>query len=145
MKLEDIQELWHRDSEIDYTELGTESIRIPQIHDKYLKIFTDERIRLKGVEFELSKLVRTKTEYYSGKMSQEELERHGWEQYLGRLLKNEIANYIESDDDVIKLKQQLVVLQEKVNYLDSVIKMINNRGFQIKNALDWLKFSHGNN
>ena len=145
MKLEDIQELWHRDSEIDYTELGTESIRIPQIHDKYLKIFTDERIRLKGVEFELSKMVRTKTEYYSGKMSQEELERHGWEQYLGRLLKNEIANYIESDDDVIKLKKQLVVLQEKVNYLDSVIKMINNRGFQIKNALDWLKFSHGNN
>ena len=87
MKLEDIQELWHRDREIDYTELGTESIRIPLIHDKYLKIFTDERIRLKGVEFELSKMVRTKTEYYSGKMSQEELERHGWEQYLGRLLK----------------------------------------------------------
>ena len=145
MKLEDIQELWHRDSEIDYTELGTESIRIPQIHDKYLKIFTDERIRLKGVEFELSKMVRTKTEYYSGKMSQEELEQRGWEQYLGRLLKNEIANYIESDDDVIKLKQQLVVLQEKINYLDSVIRMINNRGFQIKNALDWLKFSHGNN
>ena len=145
MKLEDIQELWHRDREIDYTELGTESIRIPLIHDKYLKIFTDERIRLKGVEFELSKLVRTKTEYYSGKMSQEELERRGWEQYLGRLLKNEIANYIESDDDVIKLKQQLVVLQEKINYLDSVIRMINNRGFQIKNALDWLKFTNGNN
>ena len=145
MKLEDIQELWHRDSEIDYTELGTESIRIPQIHDKYLKIFTDERIRLKGVEFELSKMVRTKTEYYSGKMSQEELEQHGWEQYLGRLLKNEIVKYIESDDDVIKLKQQLVVLQEKVNYLDSVIRMINNRGFQIKNALDWLKFTNGNN
>jgi len=145
LKLEDIQELWHRDREIDYTELGTESIRIPLIHDKYLKIFTDERIRLKGVEFELSKLVRTKTEYYSGKMSQEELEQHGWEQYLGRLLKNEIANYIESDDDVIKLKQQLVVLQEKVNYLDSVIRMINNRGFQIKNALDWLKFTNGNN
>ena len=145
MKLEDIQELWHRDREIDYTELGTESIRIPLIHDKYLKIFTDERIRLKGVEFELSKMVRTKTEYYSGKMSQEELERRGWEQYLGRLLKNEIANYIESDDDVIKLKQQLVVLQEKVSYLDSVIRMINNRGFQIKNALDWLKFTNGNN
>ena len=145
MKLEDIQELWRKDSEINYTELGTESIRIPQIHDKYLKIFTDERIRLQGVEFELSKLVRTKTEYYSGKMSQEELERHGWEQYLGRLLKNEIANYIESDDDVIKLKQQLVILQEKITYLDSVIRMINNRGFQIKNALDWLKFSHGNN
>ena len=145
MKLEDIQELWHRDGEIDYTELGTESIRIPLIHDKYLKIFTDEWIRLKGAEFELSKMVRAKTENYSGKMSQEELERRGWEQYLGRLLKNEVTNYIESDEDVIKLKQQLVVLQEKVNYLDSIIRMINNRGFQIKNALDWLKFTNGNN
>ena len=145
MKLEDIQELWHRDREIDYTELGTESIRIPLIHDKYLKIFTDERIRLKGVEFELSKMVRIKTEYYSGKMSQEELEQRGWEQYLGRLLKNEVSNYVESDKDIIKLKQQTVVLQEKINYLDSIIRMINNRGFQIKNALDWLKFSHGNN
>ena len=145
MQLEDIQELWHRDREIDYTELGTESIRIPLIHDKYLKIFTDERIRLKGLELELAKLVRAKTDYFSGRMSQEELDRRGWEQFLGRLLKNEIANYIESDDDIIKIKQQIVVLQEKINYLDAVIRMINNRGFQIKNALDWLKFSHGNN
>ncbi len=145
MKLEDIQELWNRDREIDYTELGTESIRIPQIHDKYLKIFTDERIRLKGLELELAKLVRAKTDYFSGRMTQEELDRRGWEQFLGRLLKNEIPNYIESDDDIIKIKQQIVVYQEKINYLDAVIRMINNRGFQIKNALDWLKFSHGNN
>ena len=90
-------------------------------------------------------MVRIKTEYYSGKMSKEELEARGWEQYLGRLLKNEMSSYIESDEDVIKLKQQIVVLQEKINYLDSVIRMINNRGFQIKNALDWLKFTNGNN
>ena len=62
MKLEEIQELWNRDREIDYTELGTESIRIPLIHDKYLKIFTQEKIRLKSVEFEMLKLVRAKTE-----------------------------------------------------------------------------------
>ena len=120
---------------------------IPEVYqtNTLIKIFTDERIRLKGLELELAKLVRAKTDYFSGRMSQEELDRRGWEQFLGRLLKNEIANYIESDDDIIKIKQQIVVLQEKINYLDAVIRMINNRGFQIKNALDWLKFSHGNN
>ena len=143
MKLEVIQEFWHKDREIDYSELGTESIRIPQIHDKYLKIYTDERIRLRSLEFELAKLVRAKTDLYSGRMPEEDLEKHGWEPFLGRLLKNEISNYIESDDDFIKIKQKIIVLQEKINYLDSIIKMINNRGFQIKNALDWLKFSHG--
>ena len=145
MKLEEIQELWNRDREIDYTELGTESIRIPQIHDKYLKIYTDERIKRRGLEFELSKLVRAKTDWYAGRMSQEELEERGWDQFLGRLLKNEISNYIESDNDVIKIKQHIAILQEKNNYLDSIIKMVSNRGFQIKNALDWLKFSHGTN
>ena len=145
MKLEAIQELWNRDREIDYTELGTESIRIPQIHDKYLKIYTDERIKLKGLEFDISKLVRAKTDYYAGRMPEDELEERGWEQFLGKLLKTEISNYIESDNDIINLKRKLVMVQEKIYYLDSVIKMINNRGFQIKNALDWLKFSHGNN
>ena len=144
MKLEEIQDMWSKDREIDYTELGTESIKIPQIHDKYLKIYTDERIRLKGLEFELNKVIRAKTDYYSGRMTEEDLEKRGWEPFLNRLLKNEIGGYIESDDDVIKIKQKIIVLQEKINYLDSIIKMINNRGFQIKNALDWLKFSHGN-
>ena len=145
MKLEEIQELWNRDREIDYTELGTESIRIPLIHDKYLKIFTQEKIRLKSVEFEMLKLVRAKTEYYSGKMSKVELDERGGEPYLERLLKNEVNSYVESDDDIIRMKQQVVLIEEKIHYLDAVIRIINNRGFQIKNALDWLKFSHGNN
>ena len=96
MKLEEIQELWNRDREIDYTELGTESIRIPLIHDKYLKIFTQEKIRLKSVEFEMLKLVRAKTEYYSGKMSKEELDERGWEPYLERLLKNEVRKWAKN-------------------------------------------------
>ena len=57
MKLEEIQELWNRDREIDISELTTESIRIPQIHDKYLKIYVDEKIKLKSLEFDLSKMV----------------------------------------------------------------------------------------
>ena len=141
--LEDIQDEWEKNSKIDYSNLGTESIRIPVIHDKYLKIFIDERIRLKSMEFELSKLVRTKTNYYNGRMTEDELEERGWEQFQGRLLKNEISNYIETDDDYIKIKQNIVVQQEKINYLDSIIKQLNNRGFQIKNAIDWSKFQTG--
>ena len=82
-------------------------------------------------------------ERYKGEMTAEELEERGLEQFQGRLLKNEISNYIETDDDYIKIKQTIVVQQEKINYLDSIIKQLNNRGFQIKNALDWLKFSRG--
>ena len=122
MKLEEIQEFWNADREIDITELANESVRIPQIHDKYLKIYIDERIRLKGLQFELTKLVRLKTDYYAGKLTQEELEKLGWEQFLNRLLKNEISSYIEADEDVIKSKKNIVLIEEKCYYLDSIIK-----------------------
>ena len=143
MKLEEIQEFWNADREIDITELANESVRIPQIHDKYLKIYIDERIRLKGLQFELTKLVRLKTDYYAGKLTQEELEKLGWEQFLQRLLKNEISTYIESDSDIIKHKKNIVLIEEKCYYLDSIIKMISNRGFQIKGAIDWIKYKSG--
>ena len=143
MKLEEIQEFWNADREIDITELANESVRIPQIHDKYLKIYIDERIRLKGLQFELTKLVRLKTDYYAGKLTQEELEKLGWEQFLQRLLKNEISTYIEADEDVIKTKKNIVLIEEKCYYLDSIIKMISNRGFQIKSAIDWIKYKRG--
>ena len=143
MKLEEIQEFWNADRDIDITELANESVRIPQIHDKYLKIYIDERIRLKGLQFELTKLVRLKTDYYSGKLTQEELEKLGWEQFLHRLLKNEISTYIEADEDVIKTKKNIVLIEEKCHYLDSIIKMISNRGFQIKSAIDWIKYKSG--
>ena len=143
MKLEEIQEFWNADREIDITELANESVRIPQIHDKYLKIYIDERIRLKGLQFELTKLVRLKTDYYAGKLTQEELEKLGWEQFLNRLLKNEISTYIEAEEDVIKSKKNIVLIEEKCYYLDSIIKMISNRGFQIKSAIDWIKYKSG--
>ena len=143
MKLEEIQEFWNADREIDITELANESVRIPQIHDKYLKIYIDERIRLKGLQIELTKLVQLKRDYYAGKLTQEELEKLGWEQFLQRLLKNEISTYIEADEDVIKTKKNIVLIEEKCHYLDSIIKMISNRGFQIKSAIDWIKYKSG--
>ena len=143
MKLEEIQELWNRDREIDIAELAIESVRIPQLHDKYLKIYIDERIKLKSLEFELSKMVRLKNDYYSGRMAQEDLKKLGWEPFLGKILKGEIHSYLDADEDVFRIKTKIVMMEEKINYLDSIVKMINNRGFQIKSAIDWIKFKSG--
>ena len=143
MKLDEIQELWNRDRDIDITDLGVESVRIPQIHDKYLKIYIDERIRLKGLQFDLNKLVKLKTDYYAGNLTEEELEKLGWEQFLTRLIKTEITKYLEADEDIIKMKKNIVLMEEKIHYLDSIIKMVSNRGFQIKSAIDWIKYKDG--
>ena len=143
MKIEDIVSEWDKDSKIDETELGEESTKIPSVHNKYLKIYMGENATLKRMYAQRSKLKRTLTEYYLGEMDSEELDEFGRDQFYKKLLKNEIDTYIESDDAWIEINLKVALQQEKVNYIDAIIKSINNRGFQIKNAIDWLRFTNG--
>ena len=74
MKIEDIMTMWTKDSSIDETELATESSNIPVLHNKYLKIFMAERIKLFSAKSELKKKRRVILEYYLGELDQEELQ-----------------------------------------------------------------------
>ena len=63
MKVEDIMEQWDKDCKLDETELGNESTKIPTLHNKYLKIFLAERVRLFQQKAELKKKRRVLLEY----------------------------------------------------------------------------------
>ena len=143
MKIEDIMEMWTKDSSIDETELATESSNIPVLHNKYLKIFMAERIKLFSAKAELKKKRRVLLEYYLGELDQEELKELGREPFYKKLLKNEVDLYIDSDNSLTEQSLRVSVQEEKVNYLEAVLRQINNRGFQIKNAIDWNRFITG--
>lgn len=143
MNIEQIVNEWNKDCKIDETELGSESAKIPQVHNKYLKIYMGERIALFKLRSETKKIKRTLLEYYLGELDQEELDQLGRQQFYKKLLKNEVDVYIESDDMMIEANLRLGMQDEKVAYLDSIIKNINNRGFQLKTAVDWAKFTTG--
>lgn len=143
MKIEDIVSEWDKDSKIDETELGTESTKIPAIHNKYLKVFMSENVQLKRMIAQRNKLKMKLMSYYLGEMDSEELEEFNRDQFYKKLLKTEVETYIEADDLFIETNLKVVMQEEKVNYLENVLKSINSRGFQIKNAIDWIKFTHG--
>jgi len=143
MKIEDIVSEWDKDSKIDETELGTESTKIPAIHNKYLKVFMSENVQLKRMIAQRNKLKIKLMGYYLGEMDSEELEEFNRDQFYKKLLKTEVETYIEADDLFIEMNLKIVMQEEKVNYLENVLKSINSRGFQIKNAIDWIKFTHG--
>ena len=73
MKLDEIQTMWVSDSQIDRTELGEESLKIPQLHSKYYNLFSAERMALRKMEQEYKELYRIKFEYYNGTISEEDL------------------------------------------------------------------------
>lgn len=143
MKLEDIVSEWDKDCKMDETELGDESTKIPVIHNKYLKIYVGENAQLRRMIAQRNRRKRVLTEYYLGELDRDELEELGRDQFYKKILKNEVDTYIESDDMWIEINLKVGLQQEKVNYLDAIIKSINNRGFQIKNAIDWLRFTNG--
>ena len=143
MKFEEIQKLWTSDCNIDETELAQESVKIPQLHNKYLIFYSNEKLRFKTQRFEHSKLVKLKKEYYGGKMSQEELEAIDWEPFQHKLLKADVEQYVDADDNVIESKKMLALQEEKVDYLEAIVKGLSTRGYLIKNAIDWKRFTEG--
>jgi len=143
MNIEQIVSEWNKDSKIDETELGTVSAKIPMVHNKYLKYYMGERVQLIKLKGAHKKIHRTLLEYYLGELDRDELIELGREQFFKKLLKNEVSTYIESDDMFIESTIKVSMQEEKVSYLDSIIKSLNNRGFQIKSAIDWMKFTQG--
>jgi hypothetical protein len=143
MKLEAIYEEWNIDSEIDMTELGNEAIKIPKLHHKYFQMYTNEKMLLRKYEAELKSLKLEKYEFYTQGPTRETQEK-GWVlPARGMILKQEMPMYLEGDRDLIDMSLKIGLQQEKVELLESIIKSLTNRGFQIKSAIDWNKFTMG--
>lgn len=143
MKIEEIQTLWDKDSKINSVDLATESLRVPELHNKYYKLYTQERLLLNKWELELKVLYKEKYEYYMGIMDENDLKTNGWEPFALKVLKADLPIYMESDVDMVNSTKKIVLQREKINFLESIIKNLNNRGFLIKNAIDWNKFTNG--
>jgi hypothetical protein len=76
MDFDSIKKMAANDAKIDGTELDIESIKIPQLHNKYLSMMQDEKLSLRQMLSKQSTLIRLKWEYYTGKMSEEDLKHH---------------------------------------------------------------------
>ena len=108
-----------------------------------INILTDEKLSLSKYRSDYKRLKRNKWLYYTGKLSEEELRNLDWEPFGLSILKSDLDKFLDSDEDLIKIKDKIVFIEEKVNYLESTIKMISNRQWLIREAIDWVKFTHG--
>lgn len=143
MLFDDIKKMAEIDLKFNETDLDAESLRIPQLHGKYLNLLYDEKLVLRKWRNELNSLIKLKWEYYTGKMSEEQLKDLNWQPFELRILKQDIELYMESDTDLIQKKDRVFVQEEKVLYLESIIKMISNRQYHIRDAITWRKFING--
>lgn len=143
MKLNDILDQWDHDSIIDPTDLGQASLQEAKLHSKYIRIYVNEKLRLKQIETELKELTLRKMEFYTQGPTKESIEL-GWKlPAVGKVLKADLQHYLGGDPDISKINLLQAGQEEKVAVLESIIKTIQKRSFQIKNTIDYIKFQSG--
>lgn len=142
MNLSEIQDQVKRDLKINDLELDIESLRIPALHTKYLQLLTENSLKLKKANGELSVLKRNKWIYYTGKAPEEVYKEKG-DFPLKLKTKDEERTFIEADEDIQKKKTEVEYYETVVDYLQEIVKQIGQRNFQIKNAIEWRKFEAG--
>jgi hypothetical protein len=140
MDLETLQNQADIDLKIDDTELDLESIRTPQLHNKYLKLFTKHSLQLKKVKDDYDGLYKLKWEYYTGKAP---MNVYQAEPFDLKVLKADVHIYLNADAELQKLGQRQEYLNIIVVYLERVLREINNRNWNIRNTIEWKKFIHG--
>jgi hypothetical protein len=143
MNFDELKQQVQEDLKIDSTELAIESVNTPQIHNKYLLFLKKHKEALAEDERTLRVMKKYKWLYYTGKLSKEELDQFKWEPFDLNILKTDVDKFIDADDDVIKLERQITEKKELVSYLDGVVKIVGNRQWNIRSAIEWIKFSHG--
>ena len=110
MKLSEIETSWKDDCLINDTALDQELLKIPNLHQKYMEIYNQELLSLKRLYSENKRTIKTKTVYYSGKMSEEELTDLGWEQFRIKLVKGsipDIKTYLDADEDLLLMEEKI--------------------------------------
>ena len=140
MDLEKLQEQADKDLKINDTELDLESLKTPQLHNQYMKYLTKYKLMLSRAETEYSVMKKDKWEYYTGKA---DASVYAEKPFDLKILRTDIDKYLDSDEDLQKQKQKVDYLSTTVDFLDRTIRQIGNRGFTIKNAIDWRKFTSG--
>ena len=140
MTLEELQAQAAKDLEIDNIELGDESLRSASLHQKYLTIYNNFRQLVLMNEGTYNVLKRKKWEYYGGKSSPEVYRDNPFDH---KILKQDIPLYLDSDEELIKAKQKVEYYKMCQDSCERILKQIQSRGWDIKNAIEWRKFVDG--
>ncbi|MDP7367630.1 MAG: recombination mediator protein UvsY [Candidatus Pacebacteria bacterium] len=140
MRFDELSEMVDKDLKIDDTELDLESIRTPQLHNKYLKFYTQFSLQLKKIRDERKVLYRQKWEYYTGKSDPEVYRDNPFDI---KVLRADLDIYLNSDTELQEISQKEEYIKTMVEYTERILKEINNRNWNIRNTIEWKKFLHG--
>jgi len=144
--LENILDMWKKDSEIDDIRLDEASKKGASLHSKYLELLSIYKLQLRKKEAEFNVLLKNKWLWYNGKLSKDEIDNLGWEyDALNglKILKGEMDYYYNSDPHIQNSKNRIDYIKTTIDTLEEIINTLRWRHSTIKNMIDWRRFESG--
>ena len=141
MDLEKIQAMWEKDSHIDPDNLHDESLKIPQLHSKYYTLYNTITLLREKAREQYNKVRLERYNYYTGKSPAEVYVEEPFPYKVRE--KDAIQRHLEADDKMNKIDMKIKYYDVMLKFLEEIIRVISNRTYQIKNAIEWNKFQAG--
>tara|TARA_Y100001937_G_scaffold79036_1_gene107134 strand:+ start:45 stop:476 length:432 start_codon:yes stop_codon:yes gene_type:complete len=140
MTLDELKLQVSQDLKVDDEHLDTESLKNQEIKAKYLEHKSKFELLLFKAKGDYKRLYREKWEYYGGKA---DAKIYASKPFDLKVLKTDLGVYISADEEIIDAENKIGYLETVVDYIKGVIKSVDNRGWDIKNAIEWKKFEAG--
>lgn len=145
--IDQLTDMWDKDSVIDKSDPNRELANVPILHSRYAKILLNHNLIIDKLTIDYNELKIIKLKYYTGKLNnKEDLEKYNLEPIedrYHRFEKNELAAQLDADRDLNIIRSKINIHKKIVDYCQSVLKEINNRTWQLRSMLDWIKYEDG--
>ena len=139
--LDTIQEMWEKDAKIDRDNLHEESLNIPSLHAKYFELYNTIFLLRKKAEQQRKNIRHERYEYFSGKADPEVYQKDPFAKKIRD--KDTMTKYLDADEKLSNSSLKIDYYDTMLVYLESILKVIQNRTFQIKNAIEFMRFNSG--
>ena len=141
MNLEQIQDMWEKDSKIDPDNLHDASLKVPQLHSKYYTLYNTITLLRDRAREHYSKVRLARYNYYTSKAPAEVYVEEPFAYKVRE--KDAIQRHMEADEKMSKIDLKIRYYDTTLKFLEEIIKNVSNRTFQIKNAIEFMRFQSG--
>ncbi len=135
--------MWERDSHIDPDNLHDESLKIPQLHSKYYTIYNTITLLREKSRETYNRVRLERHNFYTGKATADVYAAEPFPYKVRE--KDAIQRHMDADEKLNKVSMKIKYYDTTLKYLEEIIRIISNRTYQIKNAIEWNKFQAGFN
>lgn len=136
-----LQQMWEKDSKIDIDNLHTESLNIPVLHSKYYDIYNNLTLLRTKAEQQKKNVRHERYEYYSGKADPDVYIQNPFPKKIRD--KETMTKYLDADERLSNLSMKIEYYNVMLRYIEEILKQITNRTYQIKNSIEFMRFSSG--